>query len=725
MNPSDPITILNQIQSNQRSALTKLGITTLRDLLFHFPTRYGNIAQATTIDKLNTNTRQQIYGRVKTIEIKKSFRGKIPMAEAIIEDDTGTVKAVWFHQPYIAKTIKDGSLVRVEGEPQKNSNKLSFVNPDIKTVSSIPTAVGDTLFTEDIEVYAQPIYPESQGISSLWLYHAIQKVLRAGLHERITDPLPSKIRERYNLPDINTALVWVHSPKKKQHAESARKRFSFEEIFYIQCAKQQKRHQHEQQPTIPIKWKYNDLKPFINQFSFTPTQAQIKTITHILSDMRSNTAMSRLLEGDVGSGKTFVAAATAYAVVHTRPEKKTHSTTKQKQKVGNIQVGYMAPTEVLAHQHFESFIEMFTGTGIQIGLITSHTCRKFPSKIDSSTSTRVSKKQLLQWVANGEIPILIGTHSLIQDTVQFKNLGYVIVDEQHRFGTSQRARLHRKDAVLPHFLSMTATPIPRTLALTIYGDLDISLLDEQPKGRKHVVTQVVTNDKRSETYEAVRKQLAEGRQAYIIVPRINPPDETNENALRGASVTDMQPYLQKDIFPDYTVEGLHSKMTPTEKNTVMERFAKGAINVLVSTSVVEVGVSVANATTMIIENAERFGLAQLHQFRGRIMRSNHQSYCYVFSSTGTLKTKERLKALTKAKNGFDLAEYDLAQRGAGELAGRRQSGISDIGMEAIKNIKMVEAAREEARTLITLDPTLKSHPSIKQHVEADSDIHFE
>jgi len=639
------------------------------------------------------------------------------MAEGVIEDDTGSMKAVWFHQPYIAKMIKDGALVRVEGKPQERKGKLSFTNPDIETVTSVPTGVGDSLFAEEIEVYAQPIYPEAQGISSLWLYHAIQRVMRSGALNQLTDPIPDDMLERYNLPDLTTALIWIHSPKKKAHADSARKRFSFQEIFYIQLAKQQARAEYESHPTFQLNWSYEDLQNFIDRFPFDPTGAQQRAIEQILSDMSTEVAMSRLLEGDVGSGKTFVAAATAYAIVHTRPD--------ETKSFGNLQVGYMAPTEVLARQHFASFCEMFAGTGISVGLITSSGCRKFPSKTNPKESTSVSRKQLLKWVANGEVPILIGTHSLIQDSVEFENLGYVIVDEQHRFGTMQRSRLRKKDEILPHLLSMTATPIPRTLALTIYGDLDISLLDEQPGGRKHPDTRVVSEDKRADTYEAMRAQLKEGRQAYVIVPRIDPPDPNNENAVEGAAVTDMQPYLQKDVFPDHVVEGLHSKMTPKEKNEIMERFANDEIDVLVSTSVVEVGVSVANATVMIIENAERFGLAQLHQFRGRIMRSSYQPYCYVFSSAGTKKTKERLDALTKAKSGFELAEYDLAQRGAGELAGRRQSGISDLGMEAIRNIKMVEAAREEARSLVETDPTLANHPLLAERVADGGDIHFE
>jgi ATP-dependent DNA helicase RecG len=329
-------------------------------------------------------------------------------------------------------------------------------------------------------------------------------------------------------------------------------------------------------------------------------------------------------------------------------------------------------------------------------------------------------------VANGEIPILIGTHSLIQKTVKFKHLAYVIIDEQHRFGTHQRQELARKDTdvQLPHLLSMTATPIPRTLALTIFGDLDLTLLDEMPKGRKPIATEVVPKEERDEVYAHIREELGHGRQAYVICPRIEEPDPTKAGSLQATSAKTEAERLKK-MFPEYTVGLLHGKMRPSEKDTAMESFSKGDTNILTTTSVVEVGVNVPNATVIIIEGAERFGLAQLHQLRGRVLRSTHQAYCYLFTDSKSESTLTRLKALVKAKNGFELAEHDLEFRGAGELYGGKQWGISDIGMEAIKNIKMVEAARNEAQKLIAQDPGLTRHPSLSQKVTERGDIHFE
>ncbi len=427
--------------------------------------------------------------------------------------------------------------------------------------------------------------------------------------------------------------------------------------------------------------------------------------------------MSRLLEGDVGSGKTAVAAAATYATVRTRPDKQTF---------GTLQVAYMAPTEILAKQHFESFINYFEHFQINIGLITGSGAYKFPSKTSSEKATSVSRVQLLKWVASGEIAVLIGTHALIEKSVQFKHLALVIIDEQHRFGTNQRRKLAKKETRLPHLLSMTATPIPRTLALTVYGDLDLTLLDEMPPGRKPIITEIVKQSERGVTYEKIRMELRAGRQAYVICPRIDEPDPEKEFALMARSVTEEAKRLKRDVFQEYTIAILHGKMTPKEKDETMARFTKHEVDILVATSVIEVGVNVPNATMIFIEGAERFGLAQLHQLRGRVVRSNHQAYCFICTESRGEHTLMRLKALTTAKNGFILAEQDLLQRGPGELGGRKQWGISDIGMEALKNLKLVEAARKEALALVGEDETFKNYPILARALSARVQTsHFE
>jgi ATP-dependent DNA helicase RecG len=699
-------------------------------MLFHFPFRYDIAGDESSISGLIAGQEVSVVGTLEKLETKKSWKRKIPVSEGYLRDQTGRIKCMWFNQPYIAKMYSDGVLVKATGKVSGSGEKMYLANPQLQKVSA--TEVGTSLFSigdeeptaESHQLYAQ--YPESRGVSSLWLRHAIDKVFSSGVLDEVNDPLPQELLKKFNLPTLRTALVWVHKPQNLKDAEAARKRFAFEEVFFIQLERGRERAAAAREKSFVIDAPSAEVKKFIESFPFTATVAQNHAINAILKDMRSGHPMSRLLEGDVGSGKTAVAATAAYATVRTRPEG---------QNYGTLQVAYMAPTEILAKQHFESFIKYFENFPINIGLITGSGCFKFPSKIHRDQPTNISRAQLLKWVANGEIPVVIGTHALIERAVQFKHLALVVIDEQHRFGTNQRRKLARKSSSMsrdesrlriPHLLSMTATPIPRTLALTIYGDLDLTLLDQMPPGRKPIITELVEPNNRKAAYEKMREELKRGRQAYVICPRIDEPDPEKAFALQAKSVKAESKRLKKDVFPEYSIGILHSKMKPKEKDDVMEKFSKQEIDILVATSVVEVGVNVPNATMIFIEGAERFGLAQLHQLRGRVVRSTHQAYCFVCPETKGEKTIERLKALTKAKNGFELAEQDLMQRGPGELSGRSQWGISDIGMEALKNLKLVEAARAEAWSIIEKDEQLKNHPlladALKTRVQT---MHFE
>jgi ATP-dependent DNA helicase RecG len=504
----------------------------------------------------------------------------------------------------------------------------------------------------------------------------------------------------------------------------ARKRFAFEEVFFIQLHKWQDRKRFQELRSYTLDVDIDDVQRFVDRYPFTLTGGQERAIESIFSDFEKTHPMSRLLEGDVGSGKTAIAASASYAVIKTRPfDFKDNKT----QTYGNLQVAYMAPTEILATQLFESFITYFKHTGISIGLITGSGCRKFPTKVASAEKswTNISRTQLLKWVENGEIPILIGTHALIEKSVKFKHLALVIIDEQHRFGVNQRAKIARKEGFAPHLLSMTATPIPRTLALTIYGDLDLTILDEMPAGRKQIITEIIPDTKRESAYEKIKEEMAKGRQLYVICPRIDEPDPEMEMAIIAKSVMAEAKRLKKDVFPNASVGVLHSKMTKEKKEEVMNDFAGGSIDILVATSVVEVGVNVPNATLIIIEGAERFGLAQLHQLRGRVLRSSDQAYCFLFANAKSDKTIDRLKAIKTAKSGFELAELDLALRGSGELSGAKQWGVSDIGMEAIKNLKMVEAAREEAKNIIEKNQINQFPLLEKTLLERNKITHFE
>lgn len=715
MTPTDLLTAHFRIDTLHLKALARLRISTIRDLLHHLPQRYEDISSIQSVSGLIKGEDAVVFGVIGGLKTRKAWKSKVPIGEGWVEDGSARIKIMWFNQPYLAKMLTDGMYVKLAGKVTGSEGKLYLANPEIEKLETLPIDRHDSIFnnTENLDETIYPVYRETKGVTSKWFFHTVQKCFNAGILDTLIDPIPEEILNRYNLPTLRTALLWIHTPKKAEHAASARKRFAFEEVFYIQTSKALERAQVSAATSYSFKTEPAHISEFTERFPFAMTSAQKKAISSIFKDFNGVHPMSRLLEGDVGSGKTAVAATAAYATVTSRPPEGLGKALE----FGNLQVGYMAPTEILAKQHFESFIEYFKHLPIQVGLITGSTCMKFPSKTDKTKPTKISKAQLLKWVKNGEIPILIGTHALMYKSVEFKHLALVVIDEQHRFGTNQRKALAKKDARMPHLLSMTATPIPRTLALTVYGDLDITLLDEMPKGRKPIITKLITKDKQDAMYAHVREELASGRQAYVICPRIAEPDPEKETALNVKSVIEEAKRLKANVFKDKRFGVLHSKMTPADKDKIMLEFGEHKIDILVATSVVEVGVNVPNATNIIIEGAERFGLAQLHQLRGRVIRGTHQAYCFVVSDSKSEKTRDRLKALTTAKNGFELAEHDLTFRGGGELYGAKQSGLTDLGMEAIKNIKMVEAARTEARLLVETDPNLLNHKLIQQQIK--------
>jgi len=704
MKPEDPLALhFKYLKPEQKAALTRLGIRTIRDLLYHFPFRYDSTESVRTVGALVLGETVTLYGHLKGAKAKRTWKSRTPSAEAYLEDGSGRVKIMWFRQPYMAKMTEGMGLVKVTGKVAGSIGKLYITNPEVERADSMPTSP-DSLFGGDATLFA--VYPETKGVTSLWFRHAIERVIKAGVHEKVDDIIPEKLRASYNLPKIASALIWMHTPKKQDDAKAAKKRFAFEEVFSIQLAVQKAKvaAMHKEAPSLSVDPKV--VQAFVADFPFTPTKGQQEAITSILEDFAKGHPMMRLLEGDVGSGKTAVAAAAAYAVAHARDRAGSR----------HLQVAYMCPTEILAKQHFASFVEFFKKHSLQIGLITGKECYKFPSKVRGQETTRISRTQLCKWVASGEIALVIGTHALIQKGVVFRELAFAIIDEQHRFGKVQRHTLARKDGKEPHLLSMTATPIPRTLALTIYGDLDLTVLNEMPAGRKPVITEIVSDITRKKAYVKMHEELSEGRQCYVICPRIDEPDPQKEFALQAKSAKSEQEKLQQGEFQEYSVGLLHSKMTPAEKEEAMRAFKANETQILVATSVVEVGVNVPNATVILIEGAERFGLAQLHQLRGRVIRSSDQAYCFL-QTESKAAASGRLKALVTAKDGFALAEEDLKLRGSGELYGGRQWGVSDVAMEALSNLKMVEAARTAAKEIITKDSSLASHPLLEARVE--------
>jgi ATP-dependent DNA helicase RecG len=714
MNPSDPLAKHFRLDIAHVRALKKLGIIDIATLLYHFPSRYERGGATSRTDTLLSGQKVTLIGTLKQLKAKKLWKSRRTATVGVLEDAAGRVNLMWFNQPYIASYYPEGTVVKLTGVVGGSAGKPYIANPEVERVPAGSVAEGLFEPAEGAGLPAQagtlfPVYPESRGVTSLWLYHAIKKVLEAGAHHRAPEPIPDDIRARYHLPDVATALHYVHAPEKEAHAGAARKRFAFEEIFALQVARAKERAENNAEASFAIPDAGVHAARFLKEQPHTPTRAQRRAIDEIVGDFAQPHPMARLLEGDVGAGKTLVAAATAYAIVNSRPPGRAS---------GTLQVAYMAPTEILATQHFQSFMEYFRDLPINIALITGSGCKKFPSKVSRGKATDISRAQLLKWVANGEIAMLVGTHALIQKAVRFQHLAYAIVDEQHRFGTAQRRALAQKNTsgAAPHFLSMTATPIPRTLALTMYGDLDISVLDELPPGRAKVSTKLLTPQRRQEAYETVRSELAKGRQAYVICPRIEEPDPAKFNALQARSAKAEAKRLGTEVFPDKRIGLLHGAMRPKEKDEAMRAFLSHEADILVATSVVEVGVNVPNATVILIEGAERFGLAQLHQLRGRVMRSSHPPYCFLLPETKSDISLKRLKILESSSDGFKLAEADLDARGMGDLYGRKQWGVSDIGMEALRNTKLIEAARREAHALVAADPALKVHDALRERV---------
>ncbi len=719
MSPQDTLAKHFRLTPVQTAALRRLGITTIEDILRHFPTRYETAGTSSKAQHLVPGVKVTLFGELSGLKAKKLWKSRRNVTEGWFEDSTGKVKVMWFNQPYIASYVPQDVPVKVTGTVGGSSERPYIASPEVEAVPSGMAPEG--IFADDSATDAPPrifpVYPESRGITSLWFFHAIERIFASGAQSAIQDPIPEDILERYHLPDIITALSYIHTPQKHAHAEAARKRFAFEEIFAMQVVRARERAENQAEPSFAIQSAGTQAEKFIESVPFPPTGAQSRAIGDIVSDFDKPHPMARLLEGDVGAGKTLVAAASAYAAVTSRPPGRVS---------GTLQVAYMAPTEILAQQHFQSFMEYFKDVPINIALLTGSGCKKFPSKLKRGEPTDISRAQLLKWVANGEIAMVVGTHALIQKSVEFQHLALVIVDEQHRFGTRQRRELAHKGDAAPHFLSMTATPIPRTLALTIYGDLDISVLDELPPGRAKITTKIITPAKRTTAYDAVRAELQKGRQAYVICPRIDEPDPKKLNAVIAKSAKAEAKRLQSDIFPEFSVGLLHGAMKPAEKDAVMKEFNEGTIQILVATSVVEVGVNVPNATAILIEGAERFGLSQLHQLRGRVMRSSYPPLCFLLPETKSEISMKRLKALEGTDDGFKLAEADLENRGAGDLYGRKQWGVSDIGMEALKNVKLIQAAREEAQSLIAADPTLSKHSALASRITIIStDMHSE
>lgn len=689
--------------------LEKMGIKTVGDLLWHFPTRYEDFTKVYPVAELEPGQQATVQGIVEEVQTKHSWRRGMSIVEATIADDSGVIRAVWFNQPYVANVLKAGRAANLAGKASlSEEGEIYLSNPVYEVIHMRDAAHQEMNHTARLV----PVYPETRGLTSRGIRFVTQSLFRK--KPVLKEWIPGEILLEFHFPELNDAIRSIHFPRQIEDAAAARARFSFEELFLLQILNMQQKMKLAAESAPAIKADIERVKAILAKLPFELTQSQKQSLWEIIKDIERARPMNRLLQGDVGSGKTVVAVIAAIVAAD-----------------NGFQTAFMAPTEILAHQHFETTKKLFATLALDegqpaVGLVTGASAHVFYGK---ELESKVSKPEFSKKVAAGDIAIVFGTHALIQKSMEFASLGLVIIDEQHRFGVRQRAELNaRKNgngagpsktaAPIPHFLSMSATPIPRTLMLSVFGDLDLSLITELPVGRKAIETKIVSPLERTATYKFIRAQIKEGRQAFVICPRIDPDDEGGDaKRFELKSVKEEFEKLSQKVFPDLRIAMLHGQMKPKEKEDVMRAFKDREFDILVATSVVEVGVDVPNASIMMIEGADRFGLAQLYQFRGRVGRGEYQSYCFLMADSQAAAANARLKAITEAKNGFELAEKDLALRGPGQFFGTVQTGLPDIAMEALRDPELVKSSREAAAKALSTDPQFKKNPSLRKKVE--------
>lgn len=670
---SAPLHLLNKIGSSRAADFKTLGVDTIGDLLYFFPRRYDDYSTLKPINRLEYGDVLTIIATVQSVLSTKIRNRELTRIEVVVSDGTGFLRLSFFrgskYAQNFAAQFHHGKQLVISGKVEMYLGRKQMSDPSFEELDQSHLSTNGII----------PVYPLTSGLS--------QKIVRGAVHEavnmyaeRIADFLPPAIVEKAGLIKLNTAISQVHYPKNDESLMAAQRRLAFDEIFLLQLGVLQQKKNWVSQTASKFELPEKIHTSLLNSLPFQLTGAQQKAFADVRSDLASGSPMNRLLQGDVGSGKTVVAALAVAAVV-----------------MQDGQAVLMAPTSILAEQHYRSMQKFLAGekkSGLplkseEIRLLTGDTNNK-------------EREVIKQGLLDGSIKLVVGTHALIEDPVQFKNLQLAVIDEQHRFGVAQRAAL-RKKGVNPHLLVMTATPIPRSLALTLYGDLELSIMDEMPVGRKPVITYVLNPLERERAYQLVRSNVENGNQVFIVYPLI----EQGDNDEVKAAVEDHQ-VLQKEVFPNLKVGLLHGKMSPDEKESVMKKFRDKDFDILVSTTVIEVGVDIPNATVMMIEGANRFGLAQLHQLRGRVGRGDEQAICLLLPDTEDALENERLKVMTETNDGFVLAEKDLQQRGPGDFIGYRQSGFADLRMARITDIRLIEKARSIAEELFAEDPLLKN-----------------
>lgn len=711
-----PLASIHGIAPRHLAAFARMGITTVRDLLYHFPSRYEDYSHVYRIQELEPGQDATVQGEIYEVTGRKTWRRTYYVTEAVITDGEDSIRAVWWNQPYLKHTLRIGARVNLSGKVSVNEKgEWYFSNPTFEFVEkhdehdSLATGrQGSPTHTARIV----PVYPETRGLTSKGIRSILRPILE---HAEVEEFIPFDLLEPEGLPALGAALRAVHFPNELAEVEAAKRRFAFEDLFLLELtnARERARLTKEHAPAIALPpHRFDEL---ITSLPFTLTASQAQSLHEILADISKPHPMNRLLQGDVGSGKTIVAAMAAIAAAE-----------------AGYQAAFMAPTEILAHQHYETFKKFFPRFEGGVALLTGSEASIF---FGEGLEREVKKRELPHTIREGNIAVTIGTHTLIEKKVVFPRLALVVIDEQHRFGVEQRAALLKKVSrsddpdtprPIPHFLSMSATPIPRTLALTLFGNLDISQITELPQNRREIVTKVVAPENRLKAYAFIKELVKRGRQGFVVCPRITPPHGTTDETLDAATlarlemknVTEEYEKLSQNIFPDLRIAMLHGKLKAKEKAEIMRQFARGTIDILVATSVIEVGIDVPNATIIIVESAERFGLAQLYQLRGRVGRGTHQSFCFLFTESPSAATKKRLEAVARAKNGFELAEEDLKLRGPGEFLGTLQTGMPDLAMKAFQHPTLVPTARRAAETLLARDPALARSPKLKERLAA-------
>ena len=664
------IDTLYGVGEKAQKTLTKIGLITIADLLYYFPWRYDDWTDIKPIRALKINEDAVIFASVEKISTHRTARKGMTIVKAKVSDKSGEIKAIWFNQPYLARVLKVGSEWYFSGKGAFFNQEKIFSAKAQETTARI-----------------MPIYHSTGFLKT----NFFRRIIAVGLSAKnqIQDFLPDFVVKKFNLLNLADAIKFIHQPANNLILKKAKKRLAFDELFIISLSLLKLRQKRILKKALPIKAPVAKLKKFTGNLPFKLTDDQRRVAWKIILDLEKTRPMNRLLQGDVGSGKTVVALLSALAVIE-----------------NGFQVAWLAPTEVLARQHFDT-INKFSDGKLAVGLLTSSIARFKKEKI--------SKKALIEKINNQKIKIIIATHALLANKIKIPKLNLLIVDEQHRFGVKQRSQLIGTTKKSIHFLSMTATPIPRSLSLALYGDLDISVIHEKPLGRKKIVTELVGENLRSQKYNFIQKEINSGRQAFIICPLI---EETESSVslfdLDKKSVTAEYQKISQKIFPQLRVAMLHGKMKPKDKQRIMLDFKNGILDILVSTAVIEVGIDIPNATIMMVESADRFGLAQLHQFRGRVGRGEYQSYCFLFSQNANEKTQKRLLAMEQIDDGFKLSEIDLKMRGPGIFSGIKQSGFGNLKMASIFDTILLTEAKQGAELIS--EQGLQNFPLLNEKV---------